>query len=195
MPTDLYGQAFREFFSRLLQKEGVISLDPDDPGNWTGGRVGKGVLKGTKYGISAAAFPDLEIQGLSLEAARSLYYKHYWKAPGFGWLPSSLSVRVADVGVTSGPHTAIKMLQRAVNAVCTGEIPARRLAPWRQKVVRLLGGKTLLVDGVLGPLTANVIKECPHLTALLVAFQGEAYLHYRRLNPLYIPGWLERLGS
>lgn len=195
MSTGLYGQTFSEFFSRLLQKEGVISLDPDDPGNWTGGRVGKGDLKGTKYGISAAAFPDLEIQELSLEAARSLYYKHYWKAPGFGWLPGTLSIRVADVGVTSGQNTAIRMLQRAVNTVCTGEIPARRLAPWRQKITRLLGGGTLRVDGVLGPITANVIQACPHHTALLVAFQGEAYLHYRRLNPLYIPGWLERLGS
>ncbi len=195
MSTGLYGQEFSEFFSRVMQKEGTLSMDPDDSGNWTGGKVGKGTLEGTKYGISAAMFPHIQIWSLTVEQARLIYYERYWQAPGFWRLRVPLSIRVADVGVTSGQHTAIKMLQRAVNAVCTGEIPARRLAPWRQKVVRLLGGGTLRVDGVLGPLTASVIAECPHLTALLVAFQGEAYLHYRRLNPLYIPGWLERLGS
>jgi lysozyme family protein len=188
-------KAFDEFFSRVMQKEGVLSMDPADSGNWTGGRVGHGELKGTKYGISAAAFPSVEIKTLTMEQARSIYHSLYWQAPGFWRLPGPLATRVADVGVTSGPHTAIKMLQRAVNAVCAGDIPARRRAPWRQQIAQLLGGGVLLVDGRLGPITTNVIAACPYHTALQVAFNGEAYLHYRRLNPLYIPGWLERLGS
>lgn len=33
--------------------------DANDPGNWTGGEIGKGECKGTNYGISAASYPDL----------------------------------------------------------------------------------------------------------------------------------------
>ena len=33
--------------------EGGLSLDPNDRGNWTGGKKGSGELRGTKYGIAA----------------------------------------------------------------------------------------------------------------------------------------------
>lgn len=186
--------AFEEFFARVFQAEGDLSLDPADSGNWTGGICKIGELKGTKYGISAAQFPTLDIENLTIFQARDIYYNQYWLDPGFWRLQTALGVRVADVGVTAGSATATKMLQRAVNAVCTGTVAPRRLAPWREKICRLLGGNPLLVDGKIGPITADVVKLCPYKNALLVAFQGEAYIHYRRLNPLYIPGWLERLG-
>jgi len=170
-------------------------MDPADSGNWSGGKVNVGELKGTRYGISAAQFPGLDIKTLTVDQAREIYYQQYWLSPGFWRLPAPLSIRVADVGVTAGQGTAIKMLQRAVNVVCAGEVAPQRRAPWRQAVADLLSGRPLRVDGKLGPITEGVIRTCPYHRALLIAFQGEAYIHYRRLNPLYIPGWLERLGS
>ena len=44
---------FDEAFKRLIGHEGGYSTDRRDPGNWTGGRVGVGTLKGTKFGLAA----------------------------------------------------------------------------------------------------------------------------------------------
>jgi len=183
MPENLYSAAFDDFFSRVIQHEAGYVNDPDDPGGET------------KFGISKRQFPGLDIKNLTIEQARTIYSREYWHRPGFWRLPALLSIRVADVGVTAGQATAIKMMQRAANTVCAGNVPQRRRAPWRQKVVRLLHGGTLRVDGQIGPITEHVIKAYPYRFALMVAFQDEAYNHYRKLNPLYIPGWLERLGT
>ncbi|RYC28946.1 hypothetical protein D3273_26555 [Lichenibacterium minor] len=40
-----------------LHHEGGSSVDPRDPGNWTGGKRGRGKLVGTKYGIPASSHP------------------------------------------------------------------------------------------------------------------------------------------
>ena len=58
---------FDEAFERLMGHEGVLSVDPNDPGNWTGRRVNVGVLRGTKFGISAAQYPDEDIPNLTRE--------------------------------------------------------------------------------------------------------------------------------
>ncbi|MFC0406768.1 hypothetical protein [Roseomonas elaeocarpi] len=47
----------RAFFLALKVNERGLSMVSTDPGNWTGGQVGKGKLKGTKYGIAAASYP------------------------------------------------------------------------------------------------------------------------------------------
>jgi lysozyme family protein len=43
---------FNIAFELTVGHEGGYSNNPDDPGNWTGGDVGEGQLKGTKYGVS-----------------------------------------------------------------------------------------------------------------------------------------------
>lgn len=194
MPRDVFAQAL----SFTLQREGKTSMDPDDPGNWTGGKVGAGELKGTKFGISAAAYPGVDIQGLTLEEAALLYRTHYWMHPKFDQVAAvapDVAARLFDLGVNCGTGGAARMLQLALNTVCAGEVAPQRRAAWRQKVVRVLGGKVLRVDGAIGPVTLEVLQACPYKVAVLTALVGEAYNHYRRLNPLYIPGWLERLGS
>lgn len=45
---------FNKFLERVIEHEGGYTDNPKDPGNWTGGEVGKGELKGSKYGLSAA---------------------------------------------------------------------------------------------------------------------------------------------
>lgn len=44
---------FDVVFERLMPHEGGFQCDPKDRGNWTGGRVGVGELKGTNRGIAA----------------------------------------------------------------------------------------------------------------------------------------------
>lgn len=189
---------FAATFAFTLQHEGKSSLDQDDPGNWTGGMVGVGVLKGTKYGISAKAYPYLDIQSLTLADVKEIHYRDYWMPSGawrFADHAPDLAARLYDLAVNCGVSGASTMLQRAVNTVCTGSVQPRRRAKWRQQIVRRLKGKSLRVDGTIGPITAEVIRACPHRVALHAALRGEAYNHYRRLDPASIPGWLNRLGA
>ena len=64
---------FDTAFANVIGLEGGYTDDPRDRGNWTGGTVGQGKLRGTKYGISAAAFPTLDIANLTLDAAKAIY--------------------------------------------------------------------------------------------------------------------------
>lgn len=194
MPVDVFAQAL----AFTLQAERGLSMDPNDPGNWTGGRIGAGMLQGTNYGLSSAAYPELDIQALDLETAARIYRRDYWQRPGFhlvAELAPEVAVRLFDLGVNCGAGTAARMLQRGLNTVCCVDMPARRLNPWRQQVARLIGGKTLLVDGKIGRVTLEVLKVCPYKGAVLAALKGEAYCHYAKLDPGYRAGWLKRLEA
>ena len=57
---------FKQAFDLLIGHEGGYTNNPNDPGNWTGGKVNSGTLRGTKYGISAASYPTLDIKNLGL---------------------------------------------------------------------------------------------------------------------------------
>ena len=67
-----------EAFAVVIGHEGGFCVERTDPGNWTGGAVGRGVLRGTKFGISAAAYPTQDIANLTPEAAATIYRRDYW---------------------------------------------------------------------------------------------------------------------
>lgn len=84
-------------------KSGGWTINPNDPGNWTGGKKGVGQLKGTKYGIAANTYPHLDIRNLTLEEADAIYRRDYWpKAWGDDW-PIGLDQVTYDATVNSGP--------------------------------------------------------------------------------------------
>jgi lysozyme family protein len=189
-PDALFLEAYT--FTKLA--EGGLSLDRNDPGNWTGGKVGVGELKGTKYGVSAKSYPHLDIRNLTPQQAMEIFYLDFWLKPRFNQIPvPQMAKRLFDLGVNCGPGTAAKMLQRAVNTVCAGYVAPQRMAPWRQTLARLFGGGSIRVDGKVGPITIGTITHCPFKGALYMALSGEAYKHYETLDAAYIPGWLERL--
>jgi hypothetical protein len=47
-----------------------FSSERRDQGNWKSGVVGKGLLKGIKFGIVANTDPSLDIKNLTIEQAR-----------------------------------------------------------------------------------------------------------------------------
>ena len=96
-----------------LKQEGGLSLDKNDPGNWTSGKVGKGTLKGTKYGIAANSHPTLDIQHLTLDQACDIYWVEYCRGPGFDKLNLPLLQVVFDAGVNCGPARARAWLATA----------------------------------------------------------------------------------
>lgn len=113
---------FLASFARLIGNEGELSMDPRDRGNWTGGRRDWGELKGTKYGISAHAFPDLDIKSITLDQAREIYRTRYWAPAGCDMVPEQIKFPLFDLAVNSGPGRAARLLQRAVGAEEDGSV-------------------------------------------------------------------------
>jgi lysozyme family protein len=123
--------AFEQACALTLRQEGGMSVVADDPGNWTGGLVGSGVLRGTKFGISAAAFPSLDIQALTLDRARQIYRQRYWVTLGADALPPAVAGLLFDAAVNQGPYCAAVALQSAVMQPLDGLVGPRTLATAR----------------------------------------------------------------
>jgi lysozyme family protein len=159
----------------LLAHEGGLQCAADDPGNWTGGKLGAGELKGTKYGISAAQYPALDIAALTPEDATAIYRRDWWDRYGLGDLPAPLGAKLLDAGVDIGPEEAVQALQRGLRAC----------------------GLAVAEDGKLGPATRAAASSAP-ADAILPALREAIAGHYRLVaarHPAqahYLPGWLAR---
>lgn len=132
MSQIVYPQAFLKSVDLTLAFEGGYQCDFSDSGNWTGGSVGKGLLVGTKFGISAAAYPTLDIQNLTEDDAVAIYFKDYWSAPRIGELPAQIAQVTFDASVNSGPEMGVKWTQKALG---------------------------VMADGVIGPITLSAANE------------------------------------
>jgi len=122
-----------------LKYEGGYSSVRSDPGNWTGGKVGVGVLKGTKFGISAKAYPNLDIKNLTIDQAKTIYEKSYWLPVKGDDLPSGVDLSVFDAGVMSGPSRGVKWLQKALGVSQDGIVGPKTLAALKGKdVVKII---------------------------------------------------------
>ena len=132
-----------------------------------------GELRGTKYGISAAQYPDLDIEHLVESQAIEIYRKDYWDACKCDELPPALAVMVFDAAVQHGAGArqddAPAMLQRAI-----GSVP----------------------DGKIGPKTIEAAQKMDTAKALRNLFV-ERVIHYsnNRNWTVYKQGWMKRLGD
>lgn len=156
--------SFDTAFARLVSHEGGLSMDPRDPGNWTGGQVNRGELRGTKYGISAASYPHLDIAGLTLERAKAIYHADFWDV--IGQAHPAIKFQLFDAAVNHGKGNAIRMLQRAVNVAD---------------------------DGIWGPLSQNALTRMEHNDVLL-RFIGHRLKFWAQLAAfdVYGRGWTRR---
>jgi lysozyme family protein len=144
------------------QEEGGYTNDPKDPGNWTGGKVGLGVNKGTKYGISAAAFPGIDITNLTPDFAARLRLP-YWNEVNGGALPVGVDLVVYDFGINAGPGRSCSILEAVLGTI---------------------------QDGKVGP--NDVIALAEHTPADLIAaltLKHEAYYASLPTFPTYGKGW------
>ena len=115
-------------FERVVGHEGGLSLDRNDRGNWTSGKIGVGSLNGTKYGISAMAYPHLDIRNLTLQDAKDIYRRDYWNKCRCDDLPIGIDYLVFDAAVNHGNSRSAKFLQTAVGAVADGIIGEKTVA-------------------------------------------------------------------
>lgn len=119
-----------------LSHEGGYTNDRRDPGNWTGGKVGVGTLKGTKYGVAANTYPNLDIKNLTLESVTPIYRDGYWTPIRGEDLPYGVDLATLDYGVNSGSGRAVKHLQAVAGVKQDGKVGAETL-----KALIVVGGK------------------------------------------------------
>jgi lysozyme family protein len=157
---------FDDAFAAVVGEEGGFSTDRKDPGNWTKGFVGGGLLLGTKYGISAAAYPLLDISNLSLSDAKAIYERDYWSRIGGPSLAYGNALCLFDFAVNAGIKESVTVAQRAVGAT---------------------------TDGVMGPNTFAAINAMPPavFVPLFTQCRIEAYRAMKNFD-LYGGGWVAR---
>lgn len=125
--------AFEQAFRVVVGEEGGFTANPADPGNWTGGGYGKGQCRGTKFGVSAASYPELDIAKLDLDAARTIYRRDYWDKVCGDALPPALALLVFDAAVNNGVGRALRWLQLAAGVAADGIVGDVTLAAVRAR--------------------------------------------------------------
>lgn len=160
---------FDEAFKRLIGHEGGYSTDRRDPGNWTGGRVGVGTLKGTKFGLAANTYPNLDIKNLTLAQAKAIYKKDWWDKLGADGMHSAIVFQLWDFAINAGRSRAIKELQQAVG---------------------------VSADGIIGPQTLAAVNS-HDLNDVILSLTAERLKFYTSLSTFktYGKGWTNRVAD
>lgn len=108
---------FKAAVAFVLEREGGLVDDPEDPGGATNHGISLRFLKSVVPYATAVT-----IQDLTPEVATDLYREHFWDACSCDALPHGLDLAVFDGAVNQGPLTARKLLQRALGVVDDGYI-------------------------------------------------------------------------
>jgi lysozyme family protein len=160
---------FDQSFMALIGHEGGFTDDPKDRGNWTSGVIGKGELKGTKYGVSAMSYPQVDIRNLTLDNAKAIYKRDFWDKAKCDTLPDAIRFDVFDMAVNSGVKRAIETLQSA------------------------LGVKA---DGIIGNQTMEAIKALdPQLLDKRLSGHRLLFIANVGTFPTYGRGWVRRVAN
>jgi lysozyme family protein len=148
---------FEEAVSYLIEDEGGYVDDPTDRGGET------------KYGISKATYPSLDIKNLTIDQAKGIYKNDFWNEVRAEEFNSPIRYLLFDMAVNHGQVNAVKILQRTAGFVGND------------------------VDGVIGPKTIEAAKKVD-----IVKFTWQRLLFYtgivKRSNGQlkYIDGWINR---
>jgi lysozyme family protein len=148
---------FDAVFIRSIGNEGGYVNNPRDPGGET------------KFGISKRSYPDVDIAGLTADAAKAIYWRDFWTKGHMDQMAPVLAFQVFDAAINHGLAPAIRMMQHSMG-----------LAP----------------DGVVGPITSAAIADCdPHKIAILIV--AERLMLWPNLNTFdtFGAGWMRRAGQ
>lgn len=123
----------------------------------------------TKFGVSKRSYPTVDIAGLTLEHAKSIYKRDFWDRMGCDGLPQALRFHLFDAAVNSGPGNAARWLQKAVGVA---------------------------QDGQIGPVTlrAALGYEAHHLVARYCGVRLE-FMASLTTWPTFGRGWANRIAS
>lgn len=140
-----------------------------------GGPTNKGVIQAEYNSFRRLKhLPTQSVRNITTEEAVEIYRTKYWSKVQGDDLPSGLDYAVFDFAVNSGPHEAVVVLQRTINE---------------------LHDKALKVDGILGVITLDFLKDIDPET-LIRAYIKKRYSFMQGLRSLWRifgKGWKNRL--
>ena len=151
----------------VLSHEGGYSDQAEDRGG------------STKYGISQAQYPNLDIPNLTEEDAKAIYYRDFWNHQRYEDIADLLvAAKVFDLSVNMGPHEAILILQKALN-------------------VLVANTSNISEDGILGSGTINAVNttDCTALLNQIKILATEYYTNIVTNHPSelkFLAGWIRR---
>ncbi|WP_215762839.1 glycosyl hydrolase 108 family protein [Acetobacter sp. P1H12_c] len=205
-----------------LAAEGGYQCNKADDGNWSGGRVGRGNLAGTKYGISAAlmalvvgsvaAVTPSMMRKLTVSQARDIATERFWRVMRCDDLPAGIDVMLFDFGFNSTPERAVRHLQAIVDfknpdgligpdtLFRVEHIQPATIAPFisHDYAEQLQSWLGVSPDGHIGPLTlAAAAAQQAHDVMLVYALASQQEAAYRSFKkfPVFGDGWLNRLEA
>jgi lysozyme family protein len=155
---------FQIAVQKTLTHEGGYVNNPNDSGG------------PTKYGITRADMPGVNIQNITPEMAAAYYQEHYWKPLYSSITNQLLAEKLFDMGVLFGVGTAVKMLQISMS----DEI-------------------SLVTDGQFGPNTLAAVNQSEH--DLLPSYRTTLISHCLNIvqndpkNGVFVHGWIARINS
>lgn len=117
-----------DMFDRIIAREGGDKLTniKGDDGGWT------------KFGISSAAHPTVDIKSLTYDEAKKIYQEEYFKKNNIHLLPVELQEAVLDFCVHSGAYNAIRYLQKIIGTTQDGVIGTQTVVEARKFATVLL---------------------------------------------------------
>jgi len=148
--------------NRTLEIEGGFKKEATDRGDFTP----NGEFKGTKYGISARAYPHLDIENLTRAEALDVYARDYWDKVVLPCYPIEIQPMLFDMALNHGVKRANQILQRTI------------------------GVKD---DGIIGPISlsqinkANLLELCNERNLFFAEIVSA-----RISQSIYIKGWVAR---
>lgn len=174
---------FSAFLPLLQQVEGGYTNNPNDNGNWTGGKKGVGNLVGTNYGISAPVYAQWighdptaqEMKGITKSIAQQIFKDWYWnKVNADAIKDQSVANIIVDHAVNAGSGSAGKIVQRVLNESF---------------------GYSLAVDGAIGTATIKAINAVdPYKLHEAIKLKRKRF--YEDLGQdTFTKGWLIRLSK
>lgn len=125
---------FDKAFELTIGIEGAFTDDPNDNGNWTGGKRDVGMLMGTKYGIAANTYGEAlldmgkTIKNLTLEDAKNIYWTDWWSPMKCDYLPEKYRYPLFSAAINCGMTKAIKWLQLSVGTPSDGIIGPKTIS-------------------------------------------------------------------
>lgn len=171
----------------LIEREGGFSNRPSDKGGATRFGISEAVARAQGFTGDMRTLPRAE--------AEAIYRRLYWLRPRFdqvSQIAPAVAAELFDTGVNMGVETAIRFLQRALNALNRGGSDYPDMA----------------VDGRIGASTLAALRAFDTrrgkggekvLLKALEALQGERYValaESRPANEAFLYGWLaNRVGD
>lgn len=179
--------SFADSFNLVMQYEVGPWFDPTDPAVQQGlidtpqhrlacGYVDNSADPGgiTKFGISQAANPSVDISSLTLDQAEQLYQLKYWIPSYCQSFQDPLVTIHFDTTVNMGINGAAKILQQTLGVA---------------------------VDGQIGPITLGAAGKIQDLTSFTLQYLQNRLAKYQAIvnvNPsqaIFLSGWTNRINA